>query len=55
MREFRFALRQTFPIFFTYLFIGIAFGMMMSDHRVRKHIQNHPQDRILYEWPWLQS
>ena len=26
MREFRFALRQTFPIFFTYLFIGIAFG-----------------------------
>ena len=30
MREFRFALRQTFPIFFTYLFIGIAFGMMMS-------------------------
>ena len=31
MREFRFALRQTFPIFFTYLFIGIAFGMMMSE------------------------
>ncbi len=32
MREFRFALRQTFPIFFTYLFIGIAFGMMMSEN-----------------------
>ena len=31
MREFRFALKQTFPIFFTYLFIGIAFGMMMSE------------------------
>ncbi len=31
MREFRFSLRQTFPIFFTYLFIGIAFGMMMSE------------------------
>ena len=30
MKEFRFALKQTFPIFFTYIFIGIAFGMMMS-------------------------
>ena len=31
MRELRFALRQTIPIFFTYLFIGIAFGILMSD------------------------
>ena len=31
MREFRFALRNTIPIFFTYLFIGIAFGILMSD------------------------
>ena len=30
MKEFRFALKQTFPIFFTYIFIGIAFGMLMS-------------------------
>ena len=31
MRELRFALKNTIPIFFTYLFIGIAFGMLMSD------------------------
>ena len=31
MKEFRFAVRQTVPIFFTYLFIGIAFGVLMSD------------------------
>lgn len=31
MKEIRFALKQTFPIFFTYVFIGIAFGIMMSD------------------------
>lgn len=31
MNEFRFALKQTFPIFFTYIFIGIAFGIMMSE------------------------
>lgn len=31
MREFRFALKQTIPIFFTYLFIGIAFGVLMSE------------------------
>ncbi len=31
MKELRFALRQTVPIFFTYLFIGIAFGILMSD------------------------
>ncbi len=31
MREFRFALRNTFPIFFTYLFIGIAFGILMTE------------------------
>ena len=31
MREFRFAVRNTVPIFFTYLFIGIAFGVLMSD------------------------
>lgn len=31
MRELRFAARNTFPIFFTYLFIGIAFGILMSD------------------------
>lgn len=30
MKEFRFALKQTFPIFFTYIFIGIAFGMLMN-------------------------
>ena len=31
MKEFRFAVRHTVPIFFTYLFIGIAFGVLMSD------------------------
>ncbi len=31
MPEFRFAVKQTVPIFFTYLFIGIAFGILMSD------------------------
>lgn len=31
MREFRFALRNTIPIFFTYLFIGIAYGILMTD------------------------
>ena len=31
MRELRFALKNTIPIFFTYLFIGIAFGILMSD------------------------
>lgn len=31
MKEFRFAVRKTIPIFFTYLFIGIAFGILMSD------------------------
>ena len=31
MRELRFAAKQTFPIFFTYLFIGIAFGVMMAE------------------------
>ena len=31
MSEFRFAVKQTIPIFFTYLFIGIAFGVLMSD------------------------
>ena len=31
MREFRFAVRNTVPIFFTYLFIGIAFGILMSE------------------------
>lgn len=31
MRNLRFAFRQTIPIFFTYLFIGIAFGIMMAE------------------------
>lgn len=31
MKELRFALGKTIPIFFTYLFLGIAFGAMMSD------------------------
>ncbi len=31
MNEFRFAIKSTIPIFFTYLFIGIAFGVLMSD------------------------
>jgi len=31
MRELRFAVKHTLPIFFTYLFIGIAFGMLMID------------------------
>lgn len=31
MREFRFAIKQTIPIFFTYLFIGIAFGILMNN------------------------
>ena len=31
MKEFRFAVKNTIPIFFTYLFIGIAFGILMSD------------------------
>ena len=31
MRELRFALKNTIPIFFTYLFIGIAFGILTVD------------------------
>ena len=31
MKEFRFAIKNTIPIFFTYLFIGIAFGILMID------------------------
>ena len=31
MKELRFAVKNTIPIFFTYLFIGIAFGILMSD------------------------
>lgn len=31
MREFRFAVKQTIAIFFTYLFIGIAFGILMNE------------------------
>ena len=31
MRELQFAGKQTFPIFFTYIFIGIAFGIMMTE------------------------
>ena len=31
MRELRFAVRHTIPIFFTYLFIGIAFGALTVD------------------------
>ena len=31
MKELRFAVKNTVPIFFTYLFIGIAFGILMSD------------------------
>ena len=31
MRELRFAFRNTFPILLTYLFLGIAFGILMSD------------------------
>ena len=31
MRELKFAIKNTIPIFFTYLFIGIAFGILMSD------------------------
>ncbi len=31
MRELRFAVKNTIPIFFTYLFIGIAFGVLMID------------------------
>ena len=30
MRELRFAIKNTVPIFFTYLFIGIAYGVLMS-------------------------
>lgn len=30
MREIRYALKQTFPILLTYLFMGIAFGVMMT-------------------------
>lgn len=31
MRELRFAVKNTVPIFFTYVFIGIAFGILMVD------------------------
>lgn len=31
LKELRYAVRRTVPILFTYLFIGVAFGMMMSD------------------------
>ena len=30
MRELRYGLKQSFPIFFTYLFMGVAFGVMMA-------------------------
>ena len=31
MKEVRFAIRNTIPIFFTYLFLGIAFGILMIE------------------------
>lgn len=31
MREIRFALKNTFPIFFTYVFLGIAFGILVIE------------------------
>ena len=31
MRELKFALKHTFPIFLTYVFLGIAFGIMMTE------------------------
>lgn len=31
MRELRFALKQTVPILFEYVFIGLSFGILMSD------------------------
>ena len=31
MKELRFAIKNTVPIFFAYLFLGIAFGILMSD------------------------
>lgn len=31
MKELRFAVKNTLPIFFAYVFIGIAFGILMSD------------------------
>ena len=31
MKELRFAIKSTIPIFFTYLFLGIAFGILMID------------------------
>ena len=31
MKELRFAVPQTIPVFFTYLFIGIAFGVLMDE------------------------
>lgn len=31
MKELSFAVKNTIPIFFTYLFIGIAFGILMND------------------------
>ncbi len=31
MKEFRFALKRTVPVFFTYLFIGVAFGILMDE------------------------
>ena len=31
MRELKFAVRNTIPIFFAYVFLGIAFGILMSD------------------------
>ncbi|MCR5763436.1 MAG: AzlC family ABC transporter permease [Treponema sp.] len=31
MNELKFALKVTFPIFFAYLFLGIAFGILMTD------------------------
>ena len=31
MKELKFALKNTFPIFLTYLFIGTAFGILMHD------------------------
>ena len=47
MRALRFAIKNTIPIFFTYVFIGIAFGILMSDAGYGVLLSTYNTDYIL--------
>ena len=50
MKELQFAFRQTIPIFFTYLFIGIAFGILMHDAGGNRDQDLEALPRIIEAW-----